>query len=274
MKVSISIFCVNYNSYNQLTHYIESIQNAYNLCTSPLILNVFIADNSTAKIQIIELKAFQDINAIIYPFNENLGYLGAVEKMIYSIGYEKVKQYDYVIISNVDLLLSESFFQKLIANQFDEKTAWIAPKILSLSENRDRNPKIIKRPKVKHIKILMVKYKFPFLNNLYNKYFYLNLKKRISSEPVHIIYAGHGSLMILTKAFTERFVDFKFPSFLFGEEIFFGELIHSAGLNVCYSPEIVVEDLDHASTSTLKSRKYCRLNYQSLNSLLPLLRNE
>ena len=58
---------------------------------------------------------------------------------------EDLSIYDYVAISNVDLLLKDDFLTQLSNLYVDKDIAWLAPKIWSNKEYRDRNPKIINR---------------------------------------------------------------------------------------------------------------------------------
>jgi len=55
------------------------------------------------------------------------------------------------------------------------------------------------------------------------------------------IYAGHGSIMIFTKAFMMKNLDLEFPAFMYGEEIFFAELVRLSHLETIYVPNIYVE---------------------------------
>ncbi|NHB69850.1 glycosyltransferase family 2 protein [Perlabentimonas gracilis] len=273
LKKKVAIICVNYNSYSELNKYIASIDEAINYCVD-IDVEVFVGDNSTDKSYIYRVDNAVQLPVNIFPYHENLGYIGAVTRVIKDIGYPSVKGYDYVIISNVDLTLTKSFFKDLSGLNESPDTGWIAPKIFSLSENRDRNPKILIRPSLKRINLLIQMYRFPLLYNLYNKYIYKHRNKSISNHSSNYIYAGHGSFMIFTKKFMGVNVNFEFPSFLFGEEIFFAEIVRSSNLKVLYAPNIIVNDSDHISTSKLKRKIYCKMNYESLKKLKNLFFNE
>lgn len=265
---------MNYNSYAELTNYLQSIERALLKCDNEINVDVWVADNTTANVRHVDVSLFQTIEVKVYQFQENLGYMGAIEKLIEIKGPDRVKCYDYTILSNVDLLLTEAFFTNLLKIQLSKNIGWIAPQIFSLSEKRDRNPKMISRPSAKRIQLLLLMYKYPILYRLYNELVYRFRNKKLDSPTNNKIYAGHGSLMIFTKAFMKDHATFQFPCFLFGEEIFFGELARSSNLQVVYMPQIAVDDIDHASTSKLKRKNYCKMNYESLTKLKPLLENE
>ena len=269
-KPSILFLCVNYHSYPELDDYLDSINRAALSFKNPLSVDVKVADNSVENRQPVDVSRYNSIHIEVSPYHKNLGYMGAISRLIQDAGPEKVKTYDFVIVSNVDLLLSESFFTGLLALETDANTGWIAPQIFSQAEKRDRNPKISKRPSANRLKMLMLMFKYPLLYRLYTDWVYRFRDKKQSRSAGRLIYAGHGSLMIFTNLFMQQHANFQFPSFLFGEELFFGELARSSGLKVIYAPEIVVHDIDHASTGKINRRAYCRMNYDSLSKLKPL----
>ncbi len=61
----------------------------------------------------------------------------------------QISEFDFVILSNVDLTLEKNFFNNLLKLSVEKSIGWIAPRILSEKENRDRNPKILTRPSYK-----------------------------------------------------------------------------------------------------------------------------
>ena len=272
---SVLILCVNYNSYEELNNYLESIDKACDFVNKKINVEVKIADNTHENLHKIDLSRYKSFSSKKFLYNVNHGYMGAVMKLIKDTGEDNVKKYDYVIISNVDLILSESFFEDLFSTSNDNKIGWIAPQIFSLLENRDRNPKMINRPSLKKMELLLLKYKYPILHYLYTYILYPFMGKKMESyNGNNSIYAGHGSIMIFTKEFMKENVSFKYHTFLFGEEIFFGELVKKSSLKVVYNPKIRVNDIDHASTSKLKSKDYFKMNYDSINKLKILFENE
>ena len=106
-----------------------------------MAVEILIADNSENNIQEIEIPSKKNFKVSVYPYHKNLGYLGAVSRLIEDKGIEKVKEQDFVIISNVDLILSETFFTELLNRNLGKKTGWIAPQIFSLSRKEIETPK-------------------------------------------------------------------------------------------------------------------------------------
>ena len=72
----------------------------------------------------------------LYSF-PNLGYFGGAFEIINSLN---PTDYDYTIISNVDVKYDTNAIAELINFPNNKKTAWIAPKIYSLLKNKD-NPR-------------------------------------------------------------------------------------------------------------------------------------
>ena len=108
-------------------------------------------------------------------------------------------------------------------------------------------------------------YKLPLFYYMYYKLIYKISRRNIKITSRQLIYAGHGSFMIFTNKFLEQNSTFKFPSFLFGEEIFFAELCKISNLKVVYRPEIEIVDIDHTSTSKLNRKVFFKMNYESMS---------
>ena len=101
---------VNYNSYDALETYIASVGKALEAVADLTIeVKIHVADNSTSQ------KADANncpVSSVHYQLSHypNPGYLPAALKTVYSEDYAS---YDYIIISNVDVTLDETFFTAL-----------------------------------------------------------------------------------------------------------------------------------------------------------------
>ncbi len=261
--MKIALICVNYNSYESLSKYISSINVA--LRNTNIFLQIFIADNSTDK-KIID--TIKDLHIIYHSF-PNVGYFGAVKKVLQS-NPNIIQEYDYLIISNVDLELDKDFFTSFLEMKFEDTVAWIAPRIYSKSECVDRNPKIIHRYTKKKLKLLKLMYDYPILSYLYEKLFFAKRAKRknIAIKSGDSIYAGHGSFIILTKEFLQKNNGIDYPIFLFGEEIYLGERIYQLNMGVKYIPNLIVYDDDHVSTSKMQKKSYYNYNSEALKYIM------
>lgn len=234
----IAVFCVSYCSDHERDLYLSTIRNAAQKASNIVDVDVFVSNNTK---------------------EDNPGYFGAIKRLMQQVD---VNNYDYSIISNVDLMLEENFFQKLADYNCSEDTGWIAPQIWSNLEERDRNPKVLNRYSLKKLQILRTFYQFPILDTLYTSTFYK--KKKYESHQAGQIYAGHGSFIILTRRFFELCGKIDYPVFLFCEEIYLAELCRKAGLKVSYEPSLIVKDTEHASTGKMNHSFYCRCNYEAM----------
>lgn len=255
--MKVSIICVNYNSYEQLRKYLASLQFSFEKSRG-ILLEVFCADNSSIKQQV---KFDLPFRFEIMQF-DNLGYFGGALAIINS--RKTVKESDYVIISNVDLQVEEDFFKNLSSTKIDNRVAWLAPKIWSNYEQRDKNPQRYIRPSKKKLNQLIFLYSHPFFYYLYERTLYRRKKNKSACPDDMEIYCGHGSFIILTKFFVEKYERIEYPCFLYCEELFLGELIRKADMKVLYKPRIKIIDDEHVSTAMLPSKKYYEYNLNSL----------
>lgn len=262
----ISIICVNYNSYYNLHKYLISISEAVlyekelNLC-----VDVYIVDNSTKRERIST--SYDNINIKIYNM-ENVGYFKAALHIVNKIRSKGIVKYKYICITNVDLCMDKTFFATIINKKYDEKIAWIAPSIFSYHENKDKNPATLHRRSLFKMEILKLLYRIPIIYMIYLKMIYKKKKRKKIQDDLLQIYAGHGSFIILTKLFLQKISNFKFPLFLYGEELFLAENIRLIGMKVYYDKTIKIYDYEHISTKYISKRNIAKYNIIALNYII------
>lgn len=259
------ILCVTYHSYEELKRYVASVDEAVGKSAGEWLVDICVADNTDKDWKDISLDVKSVHSVRPFAFHENLGYFGAVQRMMKDV--EHIADYDFVAISNVDLDMPADFFQKLGSMQFADNVGWVANAILSGLENRDRNPKIMKRYSEKRLKQLRFLFKYPVLHYLYQRTLYLR-KRAYASKPAMDIYAGHGSFVLLTRAFVSKYPLLDYPVFLFCEEIYLAELCAKAGLVVRYEPSLIVRDTEHCSTGKMRKSFYYKCNYEAIDYIL------
>lgn len=255
----IAIYCVSYNSYDEAHTYLASLDNIVK--NADVELTVFVADNTEVNVKPIDFNP-QYYKLHIFKCN-NVGYFGAINTMMSQCS---PCDYDYAIISNVDLCIKADFFNKLCSITINNNIGWLAPTIFSKQEQRDKNPKILMRYSAKKLSILKVLFKYHWLYNLYTHSAYK--RKKYTQHPAMEIYAGHGSFIILTKEYFKRCGIIDYPVFLFCEEIYLGEQCRLHELKVAYEPSLSVEDDEHVSTGSFKGKQYCHYNYKALKYIL------
>ena len=235
----ILIICVTYHSDKELQAFMESVHRAAERVEGKMEVNLQVADNG----------------------KENLGYLGGALPI-----YNKyAKEYDYVSISNVDLELAPDFFEQLL--QINTKDlGWIAPDIYTNKIDRHENPYMLSRPTKRHFLLWNIIYSSTCIYHLYYK-LHLLKSKETKVYPTCDIYAGHGSFMLFTKAFTDQYSELHFPGFMYGEEIYMAELVRAAHLKVHYFPTLRIANIGNISTGLINQTKKSKWNKESLRTI-------
>lgn len=261
---SIAIYCVNYNSYEFLSAFLRSVDDAAKEVGGQADVSVYVADNTENNILDIN-EVLQYVVLKVFPYYENLGYFGAVKRMMMET---KPEEFDFVIISNVDVVLKADALSVLLGSYGGncQCIGWIAPQIYSEAEHRDRNPKIVNRYTLGRLKMLRMMFKYPLLKYLYNNTFYK--RKKLQTHEPGVIYGGHGSFIILTKEYIRQCGMIDYPIFLFGEELYLAEKCRNKGLTVVYDPQITIMDMEHSSTGKMTSRFYNRCNVEALEYII------
>lgn len=257
----IAIYCVNYHSYDSLHDYLVSIDEAMQQAGDVVCLSVIVADN-TAPAEPVSYKP-QHFSLQVVVTGDNRGYFGAVR---YAMQQVSPLDYDFAIISNVDVLLESDFFNVLSSMQTSESTGWIAPTIFSQTLHFNFNPQAVKRYSLRKMKMLRFMFKYPILLKIKQKL--LHQYHDIKNCKPGKIYAGHGSFIILTRNFFQHCGIIDYPIFLYGEEIFLAEVCRRHQLIVEYTPQIRVQDIGKVSTGKFSFKSYCRYNYQSTNYII------
>lgn len=258
---TIAIYCVNYHSYDRLNDYLLSIDTAAGQTGTNVKLSVFVADN-TVPATTVDFRP-QHFSLSVVAVGENKGYFGAVRFLMDTMS---PLDYDYVIISNVDVLLADSFFVELTNLQIEESVGWIAPAILSQTLHFDFNPQAIQRYSLKKMKLLRLMFKYPRLLRLKQKI--LHQYRDVKPVSSGTIYAGHGSFIILTQAYFKKQKTISYPLFLYGEEIYLAETCRQHALEVRYVPKLEVQDIGKVSTGKFSSKIYCQYNYNAIDYLI------
>ncbi len=264
--MKVLIVPVTYNSYDALDNYIASVGKALEAAADPTIsVKIHVADNSTSPRN--EALGRRTLATTHY---DNPGYLPAALKTVYSEDYAS---YDYIIISNVDVTLDETFFTALRDLKPDPDTVWIAPFIWSPSENRDVNPKNLERYSKKRLQLLRLLFACPPLYYLYTRTLYRKKVNQSRKEECGMwnertIYSGHGSFMIFRPELFQQEPPLNYPVFLFCEEIFMAEMVRRIGKKAVHCPAVKVWDCEHASTGLMGLWRYCKYNHDALSYII------
>lgn len=266
--MKVVFLCVNYNTYEQTNNYLKSLDEAS--AEANVDVTVVVADNSD---KVDELsKDYNGLNVKHIITNSNLGYFNAIRYCVQKSGI-KISDYDYCVISNVDLYISKDFFINLCSKKYPMNIGCIAPSIWSQSEAKDRNPKILSRPSKRKLIALKYMYSIPIIFDLYTKLIYRN-RKPVKYQNGIEIYAPHGSFMLFTKQAAGFIQNINYKSFLFCEENYVGENLEKSHLKTIYDSDLKIIDSDHASTGMIHRKIYYTWNKEAISNLLEDYYNE
>ena len=283
LNIKVCIIAVCYNAHEDAKRLLDSIELAIAGPRAPVDLLVVLSDNSSSVAPHDLIGADYSFN-YSYLTNENIGYFPAFNAGIKSLNFAP-STFDYIAVSNVDLLLDKSFFVNLAKLQADPDVGVIAPKIRSLSNGRDLNPKMLGRPGVKQIKLARAIFVYPVLFKIYNaftrlKEYLVSKNQKVTakgSPPVDgylEMYGAHGSFIIFTKNYFLAGASIDYPRFLFGEEGFVAEQAMAQSLKVIHAPQIIIHDREHGTTSQQPSAFMCREHVNSYDYYLNTFRRD
>lgn len=242
----ILLICVTYHSDKELQTFLESVHRAAKQVTKKMQIDVEVVNNDL----------------------HNAGYMGGALPI-----YNRcAKNYDFAIISNVDIVLAENFFIEL-NNQPVDGIGWIVPRIYSACRDTEENPQAVHRYSKLKIQLLRFLYAHPNLYCLYrnsvHKLTQLRRNNKNNIERNMDIYAGNGSFFLFTQAFVQQNIPLQYPCFLYGEEIYFAELVRKSGLRTVFMPNLYIENkTPNVSTGSLGIKGRCAYSQQAMDYLL------
>jgi GT2 family glycosyltransferase len=257
---SVLLICVNYGAERETKRYLESLRKLQDQSN----LHVLVVDN-TVDAEMSEPPT--ERNFTLLRAEENLGYFGGARRGL-SLYLREHPLPDWVIVSNVDLVLADSqFLDKLAVLRARPRLGAVAPSIRSALTGKDQNPYLRVRPSAARMHAYKCLFQSRFVLNAYELaavafHWGRSVLGKLSTGAHGVsgngpesIYAPHGSFLILSKNYFARGGDLEFPGFLFGEEIYIAERMKGLGLEVVYDPSLEVLHDEHKSTKLYKSRE-------------------
>jgi len=257
---TVLLICVKYGSDTETAQYLESLRKLQ----AQRNLQVLVVDNTVGN-EFSEPPT--ERNFTLVRAKENLGYFGGARGGL-SLYLREHALPDWVVVSNVDLVIADSqFLNKLAALGSRLDLGAVAPSIRSGLTGKDQNPYLRVRPSAAQMHAYKWLFRSRFVLNTYElaaAAFHwargISGKWRASAHGLRrrlpeSIYAPHGSFLILSKNYFARGGDLEFPGFLFGEEIYIAERMRKLGLEVVYDPSLEVLHDEHKSTKLYKSRQ-------------------
>lgn len=271
--MKLLIICVCYNNPDDFIKYLHSIRKSKQFSEQysnddQIDITIHVVNNGDSFNSSIKHEFEKKSSQIRINILEGQGNIGYFPGLLHGWKNASKEKFDMVIVSNIDLELSENFLLKLNSAVDKSKKIIVAPSIISGFEKKDRNPKIINRPSKKAMLKYLFLYSIPYFHHLYKTLLYPR-KKIIDTNNYDQkkIYAPHGSFIIFSNVdgFISQYLSY--PVFLFGEEIFVGEKANYFKHDVIYLKDIIVNDSDHATTSLQKENFIRKHNLAAIKYL-------
>jgi hypothetical protein len=267
---SIQLIFANYHCATEITECITILfSNCKNVSLDILVINnggpVFDAAS-------IELPSGSSLTCISP--NKNSGYFGAL-RMAMKVNH--LANLKYRILCNPDIEFRDAdFFTRLTALTQQPNNAVIAPAVFSTRTGLDQNPFLRLPPSA----ALLLRWRFVYtswLTYILNDYasslrsLFKKLSDPARQELAGPIHAPHGALIVFTENFLQQAKQLNQVPFLFGEELFIGEICRRDKWVINYEPSLVVWHREHATTGILNSKRRFELQRESLLSFIKFL---
>ena len=196
----------------------------------------------------------------VLSFEDNPGYLPALQRALPHVDTSRP-----VVLCNCDLIADPGLVDELLrqAQAFPD-AGWLAPGVIG-SLGADQNPNLLAPPSARWLQGLAAVHRFPRVADL------LLLRKEGHSsrtvtgvEPGSAVFAGHGSVIVLTPRFFAAVGSCDYPFALFGEELWFARECSRLGLEVRYVPSAGLRHTEHAATGNRRRGAVARVKYDGL----------
>lgn len=268
---SIALIVINYNCPELTVEFCKSVRNI----SKDLNIKIAVTDNSGcfAKADgLLMHQLMQQCNISIYDPGDNLGYFPGAAFAYDSLtagGYRP----DFVIVANTDISFPDtSFFSKLLTKQYPADVLAIGPSIQHGldSKHSDQNPMKLRRLSVRGMYIRKFIYRYRALSIVNSALSALRLRLLTKTNilpQLRPVYMIHGSFMIFTRRFFDETAGLKFPSFLYGEEIFVAEEVVRVNKTILHDPSLKVVHAGGRTTSLIKKSLQDRYISNSLEIL-------
>jgi GT2 family glycosyltransferase len=271
MSPIIAFICVVYNNFSDTADFCRSLQMQKRDTT--FRLQCTIVNNSTDRNvskELLNLQYSYDFVKILNP-GRNLGYFGGLN---YGISNLKYRDCNYVVICNNDLEFFHDFCIKLLDSNFSDDTYVVCPDVIT-KDGVHQNPHVLK-PLSFLCRLKLDVYFAHYYLALFLKLLrffatFLQWKSSIKEDlKPSFLHMGIGACYILLPRFFQIFTGLEYPFFLYGEEAFLSNQIHSAGGKIFFNPALKVFHKESATLSTLPSRiayEYAREGYSVYRKL-------
>jgi GT2 family glycosyltransferase len=202
---------------------------------------------------------FAQSEVSVIAMEDNPGYLPAFDRIRGQLDLSVP-----TVFGNSDLVLETPFLSVLEeASREYPDVGVLAPAILG-AYGIDQNPYLLQPPTQRQLRLARTLHRHALIADL--------VMMRQSSGPPsrrdvaawQLVWAGHGSCMILTPEFFARGGRTDYPFFLFAEELWIGAEAARIGVEVRYVPSMRLRHSEHASIGTRRRGRVAQAKYDGL----------
>lgn len=270
-KFSIDFLVVVYNNFEDTYEFCKSlvVQKSSDLVD----IRCFIIDNSDKLCISKALMGLEKEFAIVFYVKtpDNLGYFGAFNYVFENFS---VRDSNFVVLCNNDLVLDQNFINILAHIDAPKDCHVICPNVIAI-DGRRQNPHVLNKYSLHKRLILDIYFTSFFLARMLSRFKFAinslskNLGKSTAVEEYDIpteIHMGIGACYVLTNNFLNLNNKLTYPYFLYGEEAYLTNQVHSKGGKIYYYSNLVVHHLESATLSKLPKKTtydYAREGYWS-----------
>lgn len=268
--ISLAIVLVNYYTYDDTEAFLAA------QTPSPGLRLIVVDNTPHAEINQEALDRMNAIAGVTYlvPTPENRGYAGAAHYALNSL--PDLQKVDYFALSNTDLSYNAAQLQRQLTQMAPGHggVGAIAPRLIHPDGSEKPQLHYVTKPSRAHYERLV---------GIFSNY-WLAVAHRISADlkrkagfgrdadtrTAHL-FAPHGALMIVSRAYLQHTAGFDHLAFLFCEEVFVGAQCEQAGLSCIYEPQLTYSHRSHGAMGAIPSRRIIGYLRDAHKAVLPLL---
>jgi GT2 family glycosyltransferase len=202
-------------------------------------------------------------NVAVYRAPGNLGYLNGCAFAYTSWLADGRPDPEIVAVSNTDVMLQDDFLAALVQLDLDG-VGVVAPDV-RLPGGKPQNPFMTRRPSRRRLAFYRVMFRTDASTLLLGALERIKLGRRTAPSHPRDIYAAHGSIFLLTKAFFARGGMLRLEGLLYAEEIHIAEQARRHGLRAVMAPSLRATHQRRASTGAIarhRRRRWARERLQ------------
>ncbi|MDN7146266.1 glycosyltransferase family 2 protein [Liquorilactobacillus mali] len=251
-----------------------------------VVLNYLNYEDTIECLDTIRDQTFKDIPIVVVDNGSQNGSVPAIEKAIAkykniffiksstNLGFAKGNNLginylreqlnvDNIFLCNNDLVFSDSnYLEQLVSLKIPDDVGAIGTAIIG-KQGFDQNP-LSEKTSEKDLTELVNNYEHPDLKEKIKQMLYKNFgdqiskikhmkKSKVIKNEETVVLSGkdylHGSAILLTKNYFQKFPGLYPKTFLYGEEIILKVLFEKAGLKMLYVPELVINHKEDKSSA-------------------------